>query len=100
MAVDRARFAEMEAAAQGRERPVPTDALTRSVLSLFSVMGLDPDLFRAALEYIATITPVQEIVGRADVADRIRTTREAMKGARPVAPPGPERQQLLELLRA
>ena len=99
MAVDRARFAEIEALAEGRERPVPADALTRSILSLFSVMGIDPDLFRAALEYIATITPVQEIVRRPEVAERIRTTREAVKGAPSPRPPGPDRQQLLDLLK-
>jgi hypothetical protein len=52
----------MDALREGREPPPPTDPLARSIRSLFATMMADPDLFRAAVEYIATITPVQRIL--------------------------------------
>ena len=62
-------------------------------------MGAHPDLFRAALEYVGTITPVQQILARPDVAERIRAARAAMPAAPPRPLPGPDRQQLLDLVR-
>ena len=97
IAVDRARFSEMDAIRQGREPTVPDNELSRRILSLLSSMAADPDLFRAALEYIGTITPVQEILERPDVAQRIATVREAMKGIPRPPIPGPPREQLLQL---
>jgi 2-polyprenyl-6-methoxyphenol hydroxylase-like FAD-dependent oxidoreductase len=99
-AVDRFRFAEMEAAREGRQPPPPSDELSQSIMSLFSVMTADAELFRSVLEYIATITPIQEIVCRPEVIERIRMARQAMESAPPMGPAfGPDRQQLLDLLK-
>ena len=98
IAADRARFAEMEALAQGRVPDPPRDELARGIVGLMSLMGADPDLFRAGLEYAGTLTPVQDILERPEVIERIQAVRTAMKGAPPMRFPGPDRQQLLELL--
>lgn len=98
IARDRARFAEMEALRDGRDTQPVTDELSRDIESLFLTMTSDPELFRLALEYIGTITPVQEIVRRPGAADAIRAARKAMKDS-PAQIPGPNRQQLLELVR-
>lgn len=99
IAVDRARFAEMQAIREHREADVPDNELARRILSLLSSIPADPDLFRAALEYIGTITPVQEILDRPDVAQRIAAARDMLQG-RPGGPlPGPTREQLLQLAR-
>lgn len=98
IAVDRARFAEMEALRDGRQPPPPGDDLSRRILSLLRTMGAHPDLFRAAVEYIATITPVQQILERPEVAEGIRAVRAATKGAPSRSLPGPDRRQLLALL--
>jgi 2-polyprenyl-6-methoxyphenol hydroxylase-like FAD-dependent oxidoreductase len=98
IAADRARFAEMNALREGRAPEVPADQLARGIGSLMSTLGADPDLFRAGLEYLTTITPVQQILQRPEVTTRMRAVREAMKGAPALRFPGPDRQQLLELL--
>jgi 2-polyprenyl-6-methoxyphenol hydroxylase-like FAD-dependent oxidoreductase len=97
IAVDRTRFSEMEAIRDGREVPAPASELARRIVSLLSLVAADPDLFRAAMEYIGTITPVQEILERPDVARRIATAREAMTGTPRPPVPGPSREQLLQL---
>jgi hypothetical protein len=61
-------------------------------------MTASPDLFRAAIEYIATITPVQHILERPEIAAGIRDARAATKGPPPPMP-GPTRTQLLDLMR-
>ena len=98
IAVDRARFADMEAFRDGRTPTAPTDQLSRDIRSLLFTMVTDPDLFRAGIEYIGTITPVQTILQRADVADRIHAASEAIKHAPPPPMPGPDRTRLLELV--
>ena len=87
----------MEAIREGRQPAPPTDDLAKSIRSLFMTMMTDADLFRAALEYIGTLTPAQEILKRPEVVDRIRAAQEAMKSAPPMPMPGPNRSQLLEL---
>jgi hypothetical protein len=61
-------------------------------------MMADPDLFRAAVEYIATITPVQRILERPAVAQAIGVAFEALRHSPPPRTPGPDRSQLLELV--
>jgi hypothetical protein len=88
----------MEAIREGREAPAPASELARRIVSLLSVMVVDPDLFRAVMEYVGTITPVQDILERPDVAQRMAAASDAMKG-RPRPPvPGPSREQLLQLV--
>lgn len=98
IALDRARFSEMEAIRENREVTPPDNELARRIVSLMSLLGADPDLFRAALEYIGTITPVQEILERREVAQRMAAGREAMKGKPRPPIPGPTREQLLQLV--
>ena len=67
--------------------------------TLLSTPGItDPDLFRAGLEYIGTISPVQEILARPAVAEAVKAAVEAMKHRPPIQMPGPNRRQLLELV--
>ncbi len=98
IAVDRARFAEMEASRDGHAPPAPRDQLSRNIRSLLMSMVMDPGLFRAGLEYIGTITPAQEILKRPEVAAAIDAASEAAKHAPPMQIPGPNRKQLLELV--
>jgi hypothetical protein len=56
-----------------------------------------PDLFRDALEYIGTVTPLQEVLERPTVIQRMAAAREALKD-RPRPPiPGPTRSKLLQI---
>jgi 2-polyprenyl-6-methoxyphenol hydroxylase-like FAD-dependent oxidoreductase len=96
-AVDHARFAEMEAIREGRDAPTPAGGLAQQIMGLLRSMTADPDLLRAAFEYIGTITPVQSILQRPEIIERIRAANEALKDAPPVKMPGPAREQLLEL---
>lgn len=98
IAADRARFAEIQALREGREPPAPADQLARHLTSLFTAAVADPDLFRAAMEYVGTITPIQVILARPAVAQSIATALAAMRESPPVQLPGPDRRQLLELV--
>jgi 2-polyprenyl-6-methoxyphenol hydroxylase-like FAD-dependent oxidoreductase len=95
---DRTRFAAIEAMCAGREPPPPSDPLAQRMQALFAAVLSDPDLFRASLEYVGTITPVQDILERPDVEQRIRTATEAMRDQPPLPMPGPDRAQLLALV--
>ena len=97
MSMDHARFEEMAAAREFRA-PQLGDALAQRIQGLLMTMIGDPDLFRAAIEYIATITPPQTILDRPEVQQRIAAVKEAMKNAPPMRMPGPDRKQLLELV--
>jgi 2-polyprenyl-6-methoxyphenol hydroxylase-like FAD-dependent oxidoreductase len=99
IAADRARFAQMDALREGRHPPPPADALGRKMGLFFSTITADPDLFRDALEYIGTVTPIQRILERHEVTKRVQAARERMKDSPPMAVPGPNRQQLLELMK-
>ena len=98
IALDRARFSEMQAIREDRDVPPPDNDLARGIVSLMSLLIADPDLFRAGLEYVGTITPVQQILARPDVVRRMATAREAMKGMPRPPVPGPSREQLLQLV--
>ena len=96
IAVDRARYAQIEALCEGRERPMPADELSSRCVALLMAMTTDPDLFCAALEYIGTLTPIQALFERPGVAERVRT---AMRDSGPMELPGPSRAELLDLVR-
>jgi 2-polyprenyl-6-methoxyphenol hydroxylase-like FAD-dependent oxidoreductase len=98
IAMDRARYAQMEALREGRAPQPPSDPLARSIGALFATMMTSPDLFRTALEYIATITPVQQVLQRPGVGDAIQAGLKAMRDAPPPPVPGPDRAQLLALV--
>jgi 2-polyprenyl-6-methoxyphenol hydroxylase-like FAD-dependent oxidoreductase len=97
IAVDRARFADMEALRNG-EQPPPANDLAARIRMLLGAMGTDPDLFRAALEYIGTITPIQDILQRSDVQDRLAVAVRRLREAPPPPIPCPTRTRLLELV--
>lgn len=97
MSLDRARFEEMAAAREFRT-PQPGDALSQRIQALLGTMMGDADLFRAALEYIGTLTPAQTILDRPQVHERMAAVKEAMKNAPPLQMPGPDRRQLLEIV--
>jgi 2-polyprenyl-6-methoxyphenol hydroxylase-like FAD-dependent oxidoreductase len=99
IAVDRMRFATVRALADGREPPPPRDELAKAIGALFMCMTMDPDLYRAALEYTGTLTPVQEILRRPDVAAKIAAGMRAIGASGPPpSPPGPNREELLALV--
>jgi len=97
IAVDRARFGEMVALREGREPAPPAHELARRFGALMASIVASPDLFRDALEYIGTVTPLQEVLERPTVIQRMAAAREALKD-RPRPPiPGPTRSQLLQI---
>jgi 2-polyprenyl-6-methoxyphenol hydroxylase-like FAD-dependent oxidoreductase len=98
IAVDRVRFAEMNALREGTAMRPVTDPLALGIGGLMSVMAVDPELFRAALEYIGTITPIQQVLARPAVRDAIQAAREKTQGAPPPHMPGPTREQLLAIV--
>lgn len=98
IAVDRVRFAEINALREGQQSPPVVDDLALSIRALLSTMAFDPDLYRAALEYIGTVTPIQEVLARPGISDRIRDVRERLKNTPPPSMPGPNRQQLLDII--
>lgn len=73
--------------------PGPDD-FARGVLGLFVAAASDPDVFHALFEYVATVTPIHEILERPAVHAAI----EAVGDAAPMEMPGPHRAQLLDLL--
>jgi hypothetical protein len=95
IAADRMRFATIDALREGREPPEPRDELARQLLMLVNAAATDPDLFRAAIEYVGTITPIQEIMKRPAVIEGAL----AAKDLPPIQLPGPSREGLLELVR-
>lgn len=97
VAADRYRFAQIEALRNGREPPPPA-AGSRDIMALFQTMLSDPMLFRAGLEYLSTLTPVQQILMRDDVRSRMAAALEDMGRAPPPQMPGPDRAQLLALM--
>ena len=62
-----------------------------------SSIAASPDLCRDALEYIGTVTPLQEILERPAVIQRLAAAREALKDAPRPPIPGPTRSQLLQI---
>ena len=96
IAVDRARFAEMEADRGEAVSPAP-DALVDDLRLLISAMGGDPDLYRLALEFIASLAPLQEIMAQPGVRERLKSA--AAQGGPPGRFPGPSRKELVALVR-
>jgi 2-polyprenyl-6-methoxyphenol hydroxylase-like FAD-dependent oxidoreductase len=90
LAVDRARGAEITALCEGRD-PAPPDPLRARLLH---TAGHDGDAFRAMVELLSCLTPPQEIFARPGFVDGLDQL-----GPVP-ALPGPDREQLLELLTA
>lgn len=92
VAGDRARLAEIDALRTGDAPPPPANPVAAA---LGSAMARDPDVFRAGLEIVACLTPPQLLFARPGLAQRVLEL--AVDGPSP--PLGPNRQQLLMLLR-
>ena len=88
----------MVALREGREPTPPANELARRIGGLMASIVANPDLLRDALEYIGTLTPVQQILERPEVVQRMADAAEAMKGTPRTPIPGPTRAQLLELV--
>src|SRR5262245_18569174 len=99
IAMDRARFAEMEALREGRERPTLEDPFVERIGVLMNAMTTDLELFRGALEYIATLTPIEEILRRPHIARLLDEFKQATGASAAPMLPGPNREALLEILR-
>jgi 2-polyprenyl-6-methoxyphenol hydroxylase-like FAD-dependent oxidoreductase len=98
IAVDRARFAAMEACRTGEAPAAPSDPLTRDVTLLRKAMFGDGALFRLGLEYIATLATAQEIMNRPGVRRRFEEAAVELRKNGPPPMPGPSREQLIELV--
>jgi 2-polyprenyl-6-methoxyphenol hydroxylase-like FAD-dependent oxidoreductase len=97
IAVDRARFGEMHAIREGRDA-TPPGGLAGRIRDLMFSLVVDPDLFRNAMEYVGTLTPVQIILERPEVVQRLARAREALKDVPRPPVPGPDRNQLLRIV--
>jgi flavin-dependent dehydrogenase len=93
MAADRARIAEMDALRSGRPAPL-ADSPTAKLLA---AAGRDPDAFRGLLEIFLCTAQPQEVLARPGMTERIE---QAAAEAPPARPAGPDRAQLLALLRS
>jgi hypothetical protein len=91
---DRARFAEIEALREGRELPPADDEQAQLVNAFFALLPTDPEIFRAAMEVVACITPLAQVLMRPSVRERIAAGADQS----PMPMPGPTRAELLALL--
>lgn len=91
ISADRARVAQMDALRNGEEPPAP-DA---KVSAMTAAMLRDPDVFRGMLETGACLALPEEVFARPGFMDKVN----AHAGARIWAPPGPNRAELLALVR-
>jgi 2-polyprenyl-6-methoxyphenol hydroxylase-like FAD-dependent oxidoreductase len=95
--IDRKRIARYRAVIDGRPGPRPTDQQTRISDALAVAMMYDADLFRAALEIVSVLALPEEVMARPGMVERIMevaSTHEA------VIPPGPSRDELLQMLQS
>jgi flavin-dependent dehydrogenase len=91
ISADRVRLAEMTALREGRAWTPEDSAMSR----LRDAAPYDADLFRALLETITCLALPQDVIDRPGIRAKIE---QAGHQAPPV--PGPDRQQLLNLLAA
>jgi 2-polyprenyl-6-methoxyphenol hydroxylase-like FAD-dependent oxidoreductase len=95
VSTDRARLAEIDANRAGKAPAPPTDDAGRVRLALSAAMARDPEIFRAGSEMINCLALPKVVLGRPGLARRILD----VAGDDFAAPPGPSRQQVLELMR-
>jgi flavin-dependent dehydrogenase len=89
ISADRARFAEMSARRDGLEPA--SDPMMNAV---GAAMIRDPDVFRGVMEIVTCLALPQEVFARPGFMDRVT----AFAGETPMAIPGPDRAQLLDLI--
>lgn len=88
---DRARVAQMDALRLGEEPPAPDPTAAATAAAMIR----DPDVFRGMLETGACLALPEEVFARPGFMDKVM----AHAGARTWAPPGPDRAELLALVR-
>jgi 2-polyprenyl-6-methoxyphenol hydroxylase-like FAD-dependent oxidoreductase len=93
--VDRMRIRGLNAELEGRPLAPPTDPAARTAAAFPAAMLHDADLFRAFMETTSMLALPQEVMKRPGVAERITEVAEAHP---PMMPPGPSREQLLQML--
>jgi flavin-dependent dehydrogenase len=98
IADDRARLSEIATLRGEPTAPQPSDELAGLVGDLRRFVLSDPEIARAWLEYVGTLTPIQEIINRPDVRDKLGALKQSLKDAPTPVIPGPDRGQLLELV--
>ncbi len=95
VALDRARLAQLDAAA-GRPVTPPAAGPGSAVMQDLTVAMLyDPDLFRAFIEIIALLALPQQVLGRPGLADRIAAVAAEHEE---FVMPGPSRADVLGIL--
>jgi 2-polyprenyl-6-methoxyphenol hydroxylase-like FAD-dependent oxidoreductase len=92
VAADRARLAQIDALRTG---VTPTRPANPVAAALPAAMANDPDVFRAGLEIIACLALPQEVFARPGLAEKVLENT----GDGPPPQWGPDRQELLSLLR-
>ena len=90
IAADRIRLAEMTALREGRPWFPPDSMMSR----LANAARYDAEVFRAFLETLMCLALPQEVIQRPDIKDAV----EQLGHKSPPPAPGPNRQQLLQLL--
>ncbi len=90
IAADRTRIREMDALRSG-EDPPPPDPQAAAVTA---AVPRDPDVFRGIIETVTCLALPQEVFARPEIVEKV----QSFVGAPPIAMPGPDRAQLLDLL--
>jgi 2-polyprenyl-6-methoxyphenol hydroxylase-like FAD-dependent oxidoreductase len=92
IALDRVRFAEMQALREGRTPPAPDP----NFVKLQTAAAYDQDVFRAMVEVGTCLALPQQVFARPGMAERLAEHGDKER----FIFPGPDRAQLLELLAA
>jgi hypothetical protein len=95
VARDRARLREIEAARSATALAAPEDPGAELLAALLVAVRCDADLFRAFLETVCCLTPLEDVLARPGIAAQILEVAAGQE-SRPI--PGPDRAQLLALL--
>ena len=91
----RTRIAQFNALIEGRPEPQPTERRAHIANALLVAMMYDADLFRAASEMRSLLALPQEVMARPGVVNRIM---EVASTHEEVIPPGPSREELLQMV--
>jgi flavin-dependent dehydrogenase len=95
VAVDRVRLAEIDAVRDGAPAPARPEGAAAVRARLPVAAGRDADVFRALMDIVGCLTLPQDIFARPGLADRVLA---ASDGVEATAPPGPSREDLLQLV--
>jgi 2-polyprenyl-6-methoxyphenol hydroxylase-like FAD-dependent oxidoreductase len=96
IAMDRVRYAEMDAIREGREPPPPPDdPASTAMRALATAMAYDADVHRAFIDFASCQVLPQDWLARPGMLDKVM---EIAANHEPVVMPGPTREQLLEIV--